>query len=59
MQQVSSNNHRNVCGYFNVQYGDGFAQKMDIWGFGRVPNGAPIIAMIHGGYWQVVCLIFN
>lgn len=52
-------NNRSVCGDFNVSYGEGLAEKMDIWGNGRLPDRAPIIAMIHGGYWQVTNAILQ
>ncbi|KAG8238716.1 hypothetical protein J437_LFUL015273 [Ladona fulva] len=35
-----------------VQYGAKDGEKLDIFGGDYIPAGAPILAYVHGGYWQ-------
>lgn len=35
----------------NIPYGEGARQKLDIYGV-NLPDTAPILVFIHGGYWQ-------
>jgi len=36
----------------DVNYGPSENQKLDIFGGKQLPNDAPILVYIHGGYWQ-------
>lgn len=40
-----------VEGQLNVPYGHRPEEKMDIFGYGIVPEQAPILVFFHGGYW--------
>lgn len=35
----------------DLRYGSHPREAMDVYGYGRVPEGAPILVFFHGGYW--------
>ncbi len=53
MAACSVKNLDAIPGQYDVKYGQGKGEKLDLYGAAGDYAGKPVFAFIHGGYWQV------
>ncbi|CAG0881287.1 unnamed protein product [Darwinula stevensoni] len=54
IREESESSRTEVLCELNVAYGLKPRQKVDIYGAYRLPPDAPVLVLIHGGYWQML-----